>query len=95
MKIGWKNYDIEITDQELYDCDIKLYGQCLNHEAIIRITNIYGTDQMSATLIHELLHAFCFMYGLGLEENQVQALGNALYIFILDNGIDIKNIFWR
>ena len=42
-------------------------------------------EQQETTLCHEMLHGLDDMYSIGLKEKQVEKLGNALYMLILDN----------
>ena len=42
-------------------------------------------NQQEATLCHEMLHGLDDTYSIGLKEKQVEKLGNALYMLILDN----------
>ena len=44
-----------------------------------------SVEQQEATLCHEMLHGLDDMYSIGLKEKQVEKLGHALYMLILDN----------
>lgn len=84
VKVGWKNYDVVITDSRL-NSGPELYGQ-IDHDAqVITLRGSSTTDQLRATLLHEVLHAVSDMYGLGLEEKLVEDLTNALYTVYKDN----------
>ena len=84
VKVGWKNYDVFITESRL-NSGPELYGQ-IDHDAqVITLRGSSTHDQLCATLLHEVLHAVSDMYGLGLEEKLVEDLTNALYTVYKDN----------
>lgn len=45
----------------------------------------HPNNKKKATLCHEIIHGLDDMYCIGLKEKQVEKLGNALYMLILDN----------
>ena len=87
IKIGWKNYKIVYTDEELYEDGEKILGSVNCDAAKIIIETRHGEDSSKVTLIHEVIHAMDDMYNVGLEEWQVEALSNAIYTTIKDNNI--------
>ena len=92
IKIGWKEYGIDIYDNELSDetnKDVEIFGDMNPKTNKIRLTNKYGQGALESTLIHEVLHAIDDMYGVGLTENAVEALGNGIYTALKDNGLEI------
>lgn len=92
IKIGWKEYDIDIYESELSDennKDVEIFGDMNPKTGKIRLTNKYGQETLESTLIHEVLHAIDDMYGVGLTENAVEALGNGIYTVLKDNDLKI------
>lgn len=84
VKILYKTY--EVTGEEnLHDEKTDLYGQIRYIEEVIALNNASSDEQKKATLIHEVLHGIDEMYRVGLEEEQIEKLGNAIYMFIKDN----------
>ncbi len=84
VKILYKNYRIE-KREELHDGAEELYGQIQYLEEKILLRENVSEERQEATLCHEMLHGLDDMYSIGLKEKQVEKLGNALYMLILDN----------
>lgn len=84
VKILYKNYKIE-RREELHDGAEELYGQIQYLEEKILLREGVSVKQQEATLCHEMLHGLDDTYSIGLKEKQVEKLGNALYMLILDN----------
>lgn len=84
IKILYKTYTVE-KQENLHDGDAELYGQILYLPEKI-LLNLNSSDgQNKATLFHEIVHGLDEMYCIGLKEEQVDKLGNALYMLIKDN----------
>ena len=92
IKIGWKEYSIKFTEDRVY------MEICSNNEAFgvidydnqeIEITTRYGEDTSKCALIHEALHGIDEMHQLGLTEERVIAISNALYTVLKDNDLII------
>lgn len=85
-KIGilYKTYSVQQVDN-LHDKGDDLYGQIHYLSEQILLNEKASTNQKKAALIHEVIHGLDEMYRIGLEEEQVEKLGNAFYMLIQDN----------
>lgn len=84
VKVGYKHYKVK-EEQKLHESEAELQGQIRYLEQEIALREDITEESKEATLMHECLHALDEMYGIELSEEQVERLGNALYMFIEDN----------
>ena len=84
VKAGFKHYKVK-EEQNLHESEAELQGQIRYLEQEIALREDMTEESKEATLMHECLHALDEMYGIELSEEQVERLGNALYMFIEDN----------
>lgn len=84
VKVGYKHYKVK-EEQNLHESEAELQGQIRYLEQEIALREDITEESKEATLMHECLHALDEMYGIELSEEQVERLGNALYMFIEDN----------
>nr|DAQ16231.1 MAG TPA: llama Aa1 VHH domain, Botulinum, VHH, antibody, botulinum, neurotoxin.6A [Caudoviricetes sp.] len=84
VKVGYKHYKVK-EEQNLHESEAELQGQIRYLEQEIALREDITEESKEATLMHECLHAIDEMYGIELSEEQVERLGNALYMFIEDN----------
>ncbi len=84
VKIGWKNYDVRYAEERLNSGN-ELFGQIDYQTCKITLREHNTQEQNECTLIHEILHGVSEMYGLNMEEEQVERLANALYTLLVDN----------
>lgn len=84
VKVGYKHYKVK-EEQNLHESEAELQGQIRYLEQEIALREDISEESKEATLVHECLHALDEMYGIELSEEQVERLGNALYMFIEDN----------
>lgn len=84
VKVGYKCYKVK-EEQNLHESEAELQGQIRYLEQEIALREDMSEESKEATLEHECLHALDEMYGIELSEEQVERLGNALYMFIEDN----------
>jgi hypothetical protein len=84
VKVGFKHYKVK-EEQNLHESEAELQGQIRYLEQEIALREDMTEESKEATLMHECLHALDEMYGIELSEEQVERLGNALYMFIEDN----------
>ena len=84
VKILYKTYEVE-QQENLHDGQDELYGQIHYLPEKIILNSEGSEDQKKATLIHECIHGLNEMYLIDLKEEQVEKLGNALYMLINDN----------
>lgn len=92
VKIGWKRYDIRFAEERLNSGN-ELFGQIDYQTCKITLRERNTQEQNKCTLIHEVLHGVSEMYGLNMEEEQVERLANALYTFLVDNEKTVKEAF--
>jgi Zn-dependent peptidase ImmA (M78 family) len=84
VRVLFKEYTIE-EQINLHDEEGELYGQIDFLQEKILLNAEASEEAKKATLIHEIVHALDEMYKIGLEEEQVEKLGNALYMLYRDN----------
>ena len=84
IKVLYKNYKIRQVEN-LHSDDGELYGQVRYLDEVIDLSVAASEDQKKCTLVHEIIHAIDETYCIGLKEKQVEKLGVALYMLILDN----------
>lgn len=84
VKILYKTYEVE-QKENLHDGQDDLYGQIHYLPEKIILNSESSENQKRATLIHERIHGMDDMFRIELKEEQVEKLGNALYMLITDN----------
>ena len=84
IKVLYKEYTVEET-VNLHDNGGDLYGQIHYLPEKILLNTDASEEQRKATLLHEIMHALDEIYNIGLEEEQVDKLGNAIYMLQKDN----------
>lgn len=84
IKVLYKEYTVEET-ANLHDNGGDLYGQIHYLPEKIFLNVDAKEEQKKSTLLHELIHAMDEIYSIGLEEKQVEKLGNAFYMLQKDN----------
>lgn len=84
VNILYKTYEVEEVPN-LHEGADELYGQVHFLPEQIALNAGASEEQKKATLIHEIMHALDEMYSIGLEEAQVEKLGNAVYTLARDN----------
>jgi Zn-dependent peptidase ImmA (M78 family) len=92
VKIGWKRYNIRFAEERLNSGN-ELFGQIDYQTCTITLRGRNTQEQDECTLIHEILHGVSEMYGLNMEEEQVERLANALYTFLVDNEKTVQEVF--
>ncbi|KNY24985.1 hypothetical protein [Pseudobacteroides cellulosolvens] len=85
VKIGYKDYDINLVDRDIYVDGKECYGQINYDNEYININNKFNDNQKKATFIHEIVHGIDEMWGSDMTEKQVELFSNGLYKFLLDN----------
>lgn len=84
VNILYKTYTVN-ESFSLHEGADELYGRIHFLQQQIELNAEISEEQKKSTLIHEIIHALDEMYIIGLEETQVEKLGNAVYMFIRDN----------
>lgn len=85
VKIGYKDYKINMKDGNIIDDNAVCYGNIEYDEGNINLSKSYTIDQQKCTCIHECLHGIDNAFDIKLSEEQVTKLGKAIYTFIRDN----------
>lgn len=80
-----KNYTVSECDN-LHDEKSELLGEISYLTQEITLRSDASPDDKRVTLLHEILHGIDDVYGLKLEERQVDMLAKALYQLLRDNG---------
>lgn len=84
VKILFKNYKV-VDELNIHDEKNDLYGQINYLNQVIKLNPKAGDEQRKSTFLHECVHGLDEMFSIGLTEEQVEKLGNALYTFIESN----------
>lgn len=84
VKVLYKTYEV-LEEPNLHNAEADLYGEIDYQNEIISINSAASINQKKATIVHEAIHALDEMYRIGLEEEHVEKLGNAIYMMIVDN----------
>ena len=77
--IGGHDYRIIFTDLQHLDETKEFYGRHEVKDNIIYINQNIEESRQKETLIHEILHALHFNYGLEHKEGYIDALSNGLF----------------
>lgn len=92
VKVAGVPYDIHLKDVVVED-NIACYGIFDMDKSEICLSNVESDNVVKITLIHELLHAIAYHYGLKFldDEENVDRLSKALYQVLNDNfSVEIK-----
>lgn len=84
VKILYKEYEVQ-EHPNIHNEQGDLYGQIQYLPQVILLNSDASGEAKKATLIHEVLHGLDEMYHIELTEEQIEKLGNALYMFVKDN----------
>jgi hypothetical protein len=85
VKIGFKNYDVNVINDNVVANDKICYGSIEYDKGHIKISNLHSEDTQKCTLIHECLHGIDDVVEAELSEDQVRLIAKGLYAFIKDN----------
>ena len=97
IKIGYKEYEIEKTD-EIFEREFgECYGLIKTSEEKIQISKKYNQNIQNAALIHEVVHAILDrldLEELNSDEQKVNQIATELYLTIKNNPhiFTMKNI---
>lgn len=86
-KVGHRKYKIESYTAQIASADQR-YGFCDLSNAIIKVDAQYGIEKARDTLLHEILHAIYYEWGLqdeDKEERIVSQYGTALTQVMCDS----------
>ena len=79
INIGGHDYRIIELPLQHEDESKELYGRHMVKENIILINEDIHPSRKEETLVHEILHAIFFNYGLEHEERLIDAISNGLF----------------
>tara|TARA_Y100000356_G_scaffold69951_1_gene57593 strand:+ start:867 stop:1187 length:321 start_codon:yes stop_codon:yes gene_type:complete len=79
INIGGHDYKIIELPLQHEDESKELYGRHMVKENIILINEDIHQSRKEETLVHEILHAIFFNYGLEHEERLIDAISNGLF----------------
>ncbi|MBO5917862.1 MAG: hypothetical protein J6Q14_03745 [Oscillospiraceae bacterium] len=95
VRIAGVDYLVAIREG-LNDGETMLRGQIQFDKSYINLNPNQGHQQMSQTLIHEVLHGIFYHYGIELEEKKeeevVERLTHGLYQVLQDNARKLFDI---
>lgn len=79
LNIGGHHYNVLVLPLEHEDQSKELYGRHLVKENLILINEDIHESRKKETLMHEILHALFYNYGLNHDEGQIDAISNGLF----------------
>jgi Zn-dependent peptidase ImmA (M78 family) len=79
LHIGGHDYSILELSLEHEDSSKELYGRHLVKENLILINKDIHDSRKKETLMHEILHALFYNYGLEHDESKIDAISNGLF----------------
>lgn len=88
IKIGYRNYKIKNLDSIVSKCN-EINGQFLASDGMIALSSTEDNISHANTLIHEILHAIVYQWGIELddkdEERICNTIANGLTTVFIDN----------
>ena len=88
IKIGYRDYKIKNLDSIVSTCN-EINGQFLASDGMIALSSTEDNISHANTLIHEILHAIVYQWGIELddkdEEKICNTLANGLTTVLVDN----------
>lgn len=87
VKIGWRNYAIQLDEHRTGANGGDLYGEIKYEQNIIYLYDKLEHDEQAVTLLHEIIHGILYMMGSELRDNEmlITGLSENLYQVIKDN----------
>ena len=77
IKIGYKNYKIKSLDSIVSKCN-EINGQFLAADGMIALSSTEDNISHANTLIHEILHAIVYQWGIELDDKEEEKICNTL-----------------
>jgi len=88
IKIGYRDYKIKNLDSIVSKCN-EINGQFLASDGMIALSSTEDNISHANTLIHEILHAIVYQWGIELddkdEERICNTIANGLTTVFIDN----------
>ena len=79
LNIGGHTYTILECELNHEESDKELYGRHLVKDNLILINESIQESRQYETLMHEILHAIFYNYGLDHDESRIDAISNGLF----------------
>ena len=77
IKIGYKNYKIKSLDSIVSKCN-EINGQFFASDGTIALSSTEDNISHANTLIHEILHAIVYQWGIELDDKEEEKICNTL-----------------
>jgi hypothetical protein len=77
IKIGYKNYKIKNLDSIVSRCN-EINGQFLASDGVIALSSTEDNISHANTLIHEVLHAIIYQWGIDLDDKEEEKICNTI-----------------
>lgn len=87
VKIGCKDYEVEILDKLLYLEGKTVYGTINTNSSKIEISTAgeVSKDSINLTFFHEVLHGLEDFLDIDLTEEHIEKFAKGLYLFVKEN----------
>ena len=77
IKIGYKNYKVKNLDSIVSKCN-EINGQFLASDGMIALSSTEDNISHANTLIHEILHAIVYQWGIELDDKEEERICNTI-----------------
>jgi hypothetical protein len=77
IKIGYRDYIIKNLDSIVSRCN-EINGQFLASDGVIALSSTEDNISHANTLIHEVLHAIVYQWGIELDDKEEEKICNTL-----------------
>ena len=77
IKIGYRDYKIKNLDTIVSRCN-EINGQFLASDGVIALSSTEDNISHANTLIHEVLHAIIYQWGIDLDDKEEEKICNTI-----------------
>ena len=77
IKIGYRDYKIKNLDSIVSRCN-EINGQFLASDGVIALSSTEDSISHANTLIHEVLHAIIYQWGIDLDDKEEEKICNTI-----------------
>ena len=77
IKIGYRDYKIKNLDSIVSRCN-EINGQFLASDGVIALSSTEDNISHANTLIHEILHAIIYQWGVELDDKEEEKICNTI-----------------
>ena len=77
IKIGYREYKIKNLDSIVSRCN-EINGQFLASDGVIALSSTEDNISHANTLIHEILHAIIYQWGIDLDDKEEEKICNTI-----------------